>query len=450
MNTRSTVAAQVPTSQVPAYLPMMVFLAFVAFLLTGFGTGLAAVQPLPVYLFLCLALLTLQEHVAENRSFAHRLYVFLASAFAVIYASEVYFQVKQLNFTRAPLTYVVLEVVLLTVFLADVIGRHRRDNVPATSAARFGRWAIAAAAVAVFFYGSAFLLDLLGNQVVPHHLGVRIGTPYVTVDLNTLFHLHLGSPANTLDGLNLVLGLATTALALGLMTLVGVVLPSSVQDPAFADGLRSYWQVLRDGIWQVVAALRLIVGPLIWLIPAFSVAAFADHVTQYFNACARQQSSIFDLFNPFSETSRANVALGLSTLLLGIVAVAAMVVAVAVLEENPGVIRHSLETLHDAARAIALTWALFMYSLAAINAVAILLNVTKAAPFQVGAPGLLALLIGAGVLAYESAQIAKREAVAAGTEPEHPGGLDRTAPLFDRAQRSAIRPPFRGPGTPAH
>jgi len=434
---------EVASHPVPAYLPMMVFLAFAAFLLTGFGTGLGVLQPVPVYLFLCLALLTIQEHIAENRSLAHRTYVFLASTFAVIYAGELVFAIRPLDVTHQPMTYVIAEVILLVVFLGDTFARHRHRALSETSSARLGAFAIDAAATAIFFYGSAFMVDLLGGQAVLQHFGLRIGTPYVVVNLNTLFHLHLTSPANTLEGLSLVLALAMSAVALGLLTMAGVVLPPTEQETAHADGLRSFWQILRDGLGQVVASLRLVIGPLIWLIPAFSVAAFADHVSQYFNACARLKSTIFDLFNPLSETSRANVALGVGTLLLGLAAIAALIVAVAVLEENPQIIGHTLATLGDTARAIALTWALFMYSLAAINAVAILLDVTKAAPFQVGAPGLLALLLGAGFLAYESAQVAR-------PQPALPqmGRLARTAPLIDRPQQPT-RMPSQRPRTPA-
>jgi hypothetical protein len=422
---------------VPAYLPMMVLLAFAAFLLTGFGAGLGALQPVPVYVLLCLALLTIQEHIAENRSLAHRVYVFLASSFAVIYAGELVFAARPLDFTHEPVTYVLAEAVLLVVFLGDTVARYRRRAQPATASARFGALAIDAAAMAVFFYVSAFLLDLLGGQALLRHFGLHIGEPYVVVNLNTLFHLHLSSPANTLEGLNLVLALAASALALGLLTMAGVVLPSTEQEVAHADGLRSFWQVLRDGARQVTASLRLVIGPLIWLIPAFSVAFFADHVSQYFNAGARQHSSIFDLFNPLSEASRANIALGITTLLLGLAAVVALIVAVAVLETNTSIIAHTLVTLRDAARSIMLTWALFMYSLAAINAVAILLGATKATPFQVGAPGLLALLIGIAVLAYESAQVARPPASAPTirTAPPRPLGqplgsrLERTGPI---------------------
>lgn len=429
-------------SAVPPYLPMMVFLAFVAFLLTGFGTGLGVWQPIPVYVFLCLTLLTLQEHIARNRSLAHRTYVFLASSFAVLYAGEVFFALKQLDFTHAPMTYIVTEAVLLVAFLADTASRHRARSQPAALSARYGDWAIDAMGLAVFFYASAFLLDLLGSQTVLQPLRVRIGQPpYVAVDLNALFHLHLASPVNTLEGLNLVLGLGTMALALALLTIAGVVLPSTENSGAYIDGVRSLYQVSQEGVGQMIASLRLVAGPLIWLIPAFSVAAFADHVSQYFNASAHTPSSLWDLFNPLSPTSRDNIGLGLNTLLLGLLAVAAMIAAVAILETSTDVFRRALATLRDAGRAITLTSALFLYSLATINAVSILLGVTKIAPFQVGSPGLLAVLLGFGFLLYESARIERAPA---------PTPLPRTAPLTApraTAADTTLQPPRTPVGT---
>ncbi|HEX6817651.1 MAG TPA: hypothetical protein VF120_04695 [Ktedonobacterales bacterium] len=151
------------------YQSVMIFLAFLAFLLTGFGAGLGVWQPIPVYLFLCLALLTLQEHIAQNRSLAHRTYTFLAGSLAVLYAGEVAFAVKPLDFTHVPIIYVTAEIVLLAVFAGDTVARHRQraglslePSQTATPSARFGDWAIDMAGIAVFFYMTAFLLDLLG------------------------------------------------------------------------------------------------------------------------------------------------------------------------------------------------------------------------------------------------------------------------------------------------
>jgi hypothetical protein len=437
------ITQQIPTEQdaerlternrgVPLYLPLLALLAFPAFLATGFGSGLGAWQPVPVYVFLCIALLTTQERIAQNRTIAHRTYALLAAIFAALFVGEIFFAVKQFNFTREPLTYLILEGVLLVAFMADTATRHRQQAYPTTLSARFGTWAIDLLGLAVFFYGAAFLMDILGSQNLLQFLGLRFSRPYVVVDLNTLFQLHLTDAVRTLDGLNLVLGLSATAVAFGLLTTAGVVLPSSETSPAYADGVRTFWTITRQGGLRAISSLRLVVGPLIWLIPAFGVAAFADHVAQYFNASGHAPSGILDLFNPLSPTSRGNISLGITTLVLGMLAIVAMVCAIAILEASAGVIWHAFSTFHDAMRAIALSWALFMYSLAAINAVAILVGATKVAPMQVGAPGLIAILVGFGFLIYEGLRIRmaplENEQILAMLPAPTP--LEQSAPLY--------------------
>jgi hypothetical protein len=350
--------------------------------------------------------------------------------FAALFAGEVFFAITQFNFTRAPLTYLILEGVLLVAFVADTVSRHRGKAHPITLSARFGVWAIDLLGLAVFFYGAAFFMDLLGGQTLLQRLGRRFGQPYVLVDLNHLFHLHLADAVHALDGLNLVVGLSAMAAALGLLTMAGVVLPASEANPAYADGVRTFWTITRQGVRRIIGSLRLVVGPLIWLIPAFAVAAFADHVAQYFNALAHAPSGILDLFNPLSPTSRGNISLGMTTLVLGMLAIVAIVLAVAILEANAAVMWQTLTTFHDGMRAVALSWALFMYSLAAINAVVILLGATKVAPMQVGAPGLIAILAGVGFLIYEGWRMRMARLELGAAPALLPSPLERTASLY--------------------
>src|SRR5690349_12143171 len=102
-----------PSAALRSYLPPFVFLAYTAFFVTGFGTGLGALQPVPIYLFLCLVLLTLQENLSADRALAHVAYVFVSSAFAILYAGEIVFRVPKLDFTRNPMTYILLNAVLV-------------------------------------------------------------------------------------------------------------------------------------------------------------------------------------------------------------------------------------------------------------------------------------------------------------------------------------------------
>jgi hypothetical protein len=371
-----------------------------------------------VYLFFCLVLLTLQEAVSTNRTVWRFAYVLVTSAFAVAYAGEFVFDVHTLDFTRNPATYVLGEAVLLVAFAIDMATRTRqraraKSQQPTSPAdeeqraiTRFGAWATDIAGLAAFFFGSAFLLDLLGGQTVLHALGIHLGPPYVVVNLDRMFHLTWGSPINLLPGLDLVLGLAAAGAALMLLVMAGALLPSA-DNAARAATQRSFGQTLHDTFAQVLGALRLVLSPLVWLVPAFALAKFAQQTAQYFNLAAKTHSRIVDLFNPFSPTGVRYWKTGVGTLLLGLLAVAAMILAVVVIEQEPAVAQKTLREFRLAGRSIALTWAFFMYSLALLNAVVVLLGITKAEPFQVGAPGLIALVVGVMMLIRESRQISR-------------------------------------------
>jgi hypothetical protein len=427
-----------PSSHWRSYLPLFVILAYTAFLVTGFGTGLGTLQPLPVYAFICLVLLTLQESIAADRSFAHFLYISISAIFAVLYAGAVMFGTRALDFTRNPLTYFVLNAVLFVVFVADVTSRRVQrsrkaravaDGEPTgLTAASYGATAADFGAAAVFFLVSALLLDLLGNQFVLQRLGVTIGhPPYVVVDLNQLFHLNLRAPVNLLEGMDLVLGLAATAGASVFLVVAGVLLPSG--DEAGASNAPLFPSVVRVALSQALYGLRLVLTPLIWLIPAFSVAFFAQQVTRYFNLAAKTPGSWLELLNPFSPTSRANLELGLSTFAFGLVAWCAMLVAVALMEQDHTVVPRALRMYLALGRSIALTLAFFMYTLTLVNVVVVLLGITEAKPFQVGLPSLLALLIGILWLIYESASDRSRA-----SNPRRPS----VAPVESPATRQPV------------
>jgi hypothetical protein len=107
-----------------------------------------------------------------------------------------------------------------------------------------------------------------------------------------------------------------------------------------------------------------------------------------------------DLFNPFSHDSLTNLPMLGVVLLLGALAIAAVIVSVAVVEHDGQVILNTLHIFRVAGRIAGLTLAFFFYSLAFLNAAAILFLGTRAEPFQVGAGGLLALLVGGALALY--------------------------------------------------
>jgi len=302
----------------------------------------------------------------------------------------------------------------------DVFNRRRRHPEGIRgSLANYSILAADFAGLAVVFFVSAFLLDLLGPQLIPHLLGLHPWKPYITINLNTALHWNLKSPIDQLQGFDFVAGLVALAITFLFLVIVGVLLPGPRSDAAgqrlgFNATLRA---IGREAADQIGYSLSVVLGPLVWLVPAFSIAHFSRMITEYLNVSARSKGTILDLFNPFSETSRTNYAMGITTLLLGAFALAMVVLAVAIVEHDRAIIGHTLAIFSSASRAVLLIWAFFIYSLAVINAIAILLGITNARPFQVGAPGLIALVLGVGFFVYESRSDAEAPAPAARVAP---------------------------------
>ncbi len=380
-----------------AYLPPFVFLAYTAFFITGFGTGLGALQPAPIYLFLCLVLLTLQEGLSVDRALTHVAYIFISSSFAIAYAGELVFHLPKLDFTRNPMTYIMLNIVLLAIFLVDLVNRRRQRMLTLEAGPNIGVYATIAsdfAAAALFLFIAALLLDLLGSQTVLQHLGLPTHPPYVIVDLNSTLHLTLRSPLNQLEGLDFLLGLVCAAGAGVFAVVAGTLAP--VGEEGEGTEARRVRELLRVTLEQSIFAIRMVLSPLIWLIPAFAVAFFAQVMARYFQQSAATKGSFLDLLNPFSLSSRASFGMGMLAVLLALLAVLGMLLAVALTEQSRHVFRRTLRVVETLGRGISLSLAFFMYTLALVNIVVVLLGVTTAKPFQVGLPGLLLLIVGIG------------------------------------------------------
>jgi hypothetical protein len=237
--------------------------------------------------------------------------------------------------------------------------------------------------------------------------------PYVTVDLRQALGLS-GLPGiiAALQDLDLVLGYGATAVTLLALGLVGVLSvaggqggePAASQAPgrssaSFGGGLGD---VIAAAGNQVLLSLRLVLGPLVWLLPAFSMTALAEGITSYLDASARTSGSVLDLINPVSQASLQNIPTGLSNLGWGLLAVAAVIFSVVVVEHDAAALRRTLEIFLVDGRALAVTLAFFLYSLAALNAFVLTLTSNKTEPFQVGAAGLIAILVTVGFVVMPS------------------------------------------------
>ncbi|MFI5272606.1 MAG: hypothetical protein ACHQ4H_06175 [Ktedonobacterales bacterium] len=407
------------------YLPILIVLGYVAFLITGFGTQLGAFQPVPVYIFFSLLLFTLQLAISETHTVARVSYVILTSGFAIVYAGERVFNSAQ-NFTRSPYTYIILNALLLIVFVYDALGRRRSraaqsgtDGARPRPTTRLSYRALATefAGGAILFYVAAFLLDVLGPQTLFQRLGIpRIGASshYPGVDLNSALNLNLHTPINLLQNLDLAIALFATAISLLLLVIIGaLVIPQSQQTGSVTYG-RSLDAIITSALRQVSLSLRLVLGPLVLLIPAFSIAAFSQQITEYLRFSAQASwSTLLDLFNPLSKTSLAHVQQGLVTLGFGVLAVGMAVLAVIVMEQKGRIITRAFHIVEETGRVVSWTWAFFLYSLAALNAVVVLTGFTSVEPFQVGAPGLIALLVGVGFLIYGTIRAGAQSSVLA-------------------------------------
>jgi hypothetical protein len=400
-------------------LPLIIIFGYVAFLITGIDAGRNGghddVQPIALYIYFSLLLVLLQLSISENRTWPRILYIFAASGFAIIYAGERLFNAeghRPGNFTSSSWTYIIINVLLIVVFVVDAIDRRRTHvDKPGATASRVSPMSYRAFAadfggLAILFFIAAFLLDTLGQRNVLGLIGLGLGKnqkPYVTVDFNQLFGLHLTNGLNRLEVLDAGIAVLAMAVSLLLLVIVGALTLSTAN--ASAPSEERFGTAIRRILWeafdQTLLSLRLVLSPLIWLIPAFSIGFFSENILNYLQISARDaHAQIVDLFNPFSHDSLTNLPMLGIVLLLGALAIGAVILSVAVVEHDGQVILNTLYIFRVAGRIAGLTLAFFLYSLAFLNAAAILFLQTKAEPFQVGAGGLLALLMGGALAVY--------------------------------------------------
>lgn len=397
------VAVAMPRMARLVVLPVLGLLGYVAFLATGFGTGLSAMQqPLPLYIYLSLLLLLFQIVILRNRAPAIVVYVLLTSGFAVLYAADFSFFRRNNIFVGQGVTYLVLNALLFVVFLYDAVNRRFGQPQPLDPAAdvgaprassqrmlapfSFGAFAVDFASLAVISYVSWFLLTVVAALRVAQVDLSGAGLPGVA----------------TLGDLDRDIAVGATGMALALVVLAGLLAVTVGDDAAAVRGFsRLNMRIVGAALNDALLSLRLVLGPLLWLLPAFSIANFAIDTGNYLNAAAVAPGDPFvNLFNPFSGSSVAHYSLGFQAIALFGVAVAAVILAVAVIEHNTTIFGRALRLLGIGGRSLALLSALFFLSLAVINAFLILIRAVRLTPFQLGAPVLVALAAFLGFVSY--------------------------------------------------
>ncbi len=387
-----------PSTQVT--LPIVAILGYTAFFISGFGVVLrdSNTQALPIYIFLGLLLLALQTIISETRTASRFLYVFLTSGFALVYAAEVYFN-RVDNFARASWFYFTINVLLVIVFIYDAVARRlprqQHINGEPMSARQmqiapfsFASFATDFAGLAVLFYTTYGLLNLIASIPIGQD-----GNPIVIT-----IKPPIGS-VSSLAQLDLVGGFSASAVALLLTGIVGVLAVAGQNNVrAFVGDAGKIAAVAAN---QVLLSLRLVLGPLVWLIPSFALASFSERFVQYLNNnAAVRNTSIGDLFNPFTPVAVQHYPQAFANVGLLLLAAAAVMLAVAVVEHNGAIIQRTLRLLGVAGITVSVVLFLFIFSLAAVNAVLLVFNPDARAPFQVGGDTLLALGAAIVVFAY--------------------------------------------------
>jgi hypothetical protein len=383
-------------------IPVLVVLGYVAFILAGYNPftfpfvdGNQALA-LPLYFFFALALLTFEVAIAQPGTWGLQIYVTLTSAFTLGFVANTAFFGGQSDLAHNPTTYLVINVAALLVFIYGLITQQMAYGKDVAGggadAAPRGYSRVATALTGLALLGFLFW-GVLG--FVEEQLGVKI-------TLSGLESIGI----TTLSELNRDVGLGALFLALVVMVIVGL----------FTGG-QTFLSTLRDIFGSAVEesgyTLRFVLSPFIWIVPAVSLAVFSRQVTQTLvDASAHTDTArpVWDLFNPFSPVVQANYLAALTNLALGVLAVFAVILAVAVLEYSRPAITRALQIIAGTGRAVGVVLILFLLSLAVLNALLILINVSPARPFQLGATSLVALVSAIILFA-----ISAREGSATGT-----------------------------------
>jgi hypothetical protein len=362
-------------------IPTLVVLGYVAFVLAGYNPFGLPFTPgnealaLPLYVYFGLVLLIFDFVISERRSWGLLLYVVLTSAFTLgLVANASYFGAKT-DLAHNPTLYLVINIAAAPIFLYGLITQQM--TVSGRTATGDGAAPGAYSRIATGLTGLALLGFLFWGilSFVEKQLQVVVTLPGLE---------SIG--VTTLSDLDRDIGLGALFLALVVIVIVGL----------FTGGqafLTTLQRIVGSAVEESGYALRYVLSPFIWIVPAISLAVFSRQVTQTLvQASANTTGPVWELFNPFSPASQSNYLAALTNLGLGVLAVFAVILAVAALEYSRPAIGRALQIIADTGRALGVVLILFLLSLAVLNALLILTNVSPARPFQLGATSLVALV----------------------------------------------------------
>lgn len=395
---------------------ILLFVGYVAFFLSGFGTFLEHIGPssfraFPLYLYCILLLLILQRQIIERANNARiksgmepiaglrRVYIGLASLVALLYAAWAGFFGGPANPLVFPLTYVIVDLIALIGFAYEILepkkpsGRLFGDIGRARSTSRWStsspeiialenrvhvvmEWASEAASLAVFCILAGVILQLIAG--------------YVVVSLP--FGAHFFSLAY-LWQFNIALGFLAGFIALFLFVFIAVQIASATETARFYELLLI---VVRYSFEHALASFRVAVSPLIWLFPAFAIAAFAQQVTTFFATAASAvlPHGVVDLFNPFSATNYSYLSDGAIDIGLTIASVLAVLFASVLSEADTHYGAQAARRVAALGRMLVALVPLFLLSLVVFNAF-LYITFESPLPFQLLAATLTTAVIAA-------------------------------------------------------
>lgn len=378
--------------------------SYVAFFLSGFGTFLDGIQPyswraFPLYIYCAALLLILQRQIIDNANQARlaqhvdpilpirQVFIIVASLIPLLYAGWARFFGGPSNPLIFPLTYVLLDTIALAGFAYDIstfrphedqdgfFGRDTPD--PASSqqtTAREGMkvdlgprvayllaWASEAASLAVFCILVGAILAVLATGVT---LPFGFAIPrYVDVDLRWLHVFNI----TALQDVNLALGFFASFVALFLFGASAVLIANNVEMYMF---FKSLWFAFVRSFKHAIRSFRVAVSPLIWVIPAFAIAIFAQHVTTFFREASATPlpHGIGDLFSPFNPGNWSNLGEGSLDIGLAILAIGCVLLAFLLGEPDGEVVKEALRRIAAAGRILVALVPLFLLSLMVFNA----------------------------------------------------------------------------------
>jgi hypothetical protein len=247
----------VPRTQGPL---LWIILGYIAFLVVGYWQRPDWVPEVALYSFLGLLLLGMQWVISDTRSAFHNIYVFLTGIFALVYAADpLYFHGRFL--LDQSVFYLVLNVLIIIVFIYDAVQRHvrptpeARGKIERVTLVTIGANAGGFAVLCFIAAGLLYALELTGM--------VRT-TPGIALADLVRYDIDLGVFGLIIAGLFLAAVAArlgwSARMGSGAM-LLGVL--GGVLGRAFDEGTRS---------------LGLVLNPLIWLVPSYAIARFAQNV----------------------------------------------------------------------------------------------------------------------------------------------------------------------------